>query len=155
MATPTVKTSKEEVPGDGRIRDGCFSRERIIHPRNIDALGHVNNLVWVRFVVELATAHSAHLGWDETAYRRHGAWWVIHRQEITYHAPAFVADPVVEETWISLMKGGRCVRESRLRRGDALLLSARTTWVWTEATSGRPRRIPAAMLESFPVLDPE
>lgn len=150
-----MTTSKGEVLGDGRIRDGRFFRERIIHPRNIDALGHVNNLVWVRFVVELATAHSTHLGWDETTYRRHGAWWVIHRQEITYHAPAFEADSVVEETWISQMKGARCVRESRLSRGDTALLSASTTWVWTEAASGRPRRIPAAMLETFPVLGRE
>ncbi len=150
-----MTTASEEPLSPGRVEDGRFSRERTIVARNIDGLGHVNNLVWVRFVVQLATAHSAHLGFDEDAYRELGAWWVIHHQDLTYHAPAFEGETIVEETWISAMRGARCVRESRLRRGDNALLSARTTWVWTEASSGRPRRIPKALLEAFPLRDAE
>ena len=111
--------------------DGRFRRRRRIGTDDVDELGHVNNLVWVRFVVDLATAHSESVGLDVEAYRALGAWFIVHRQELDYHAPAFPGEEIVEETWISSMRGARSIRESRFTRvtDDALLLSARTI-VW-------------------------
>ena len=63
---------------------------------HVDELGHVNNLVWVRLVLDLATAHSNSVGLDTRAYRELGAWWIVHRQEIDYHAPAFPGEELVE-----------------------------------------------------------
>ncbi len=126
-----------------------FERQRTIEDRDIDALGHVNNVVWIRFVVQLASAHAASVGWDESALRRAGAWWVVHRQDVTYHRPAFAGERILERTEIAEMRGARCVRESSFSRGEELLLAARTTWVWTDATTGRPRRVPAAVVAAF------
>jgi acyl-CoA thioesterase FadM len=36
-----------------------FSRHRSIEESDLDALDHVNNVVWLRFMVELADAHSS------------------------------------------------------------------------------------------------
>ena len=96
--------------------DGRFRRTLRIRAEHVDELGHVNNLVWVRLILELGTAHSNAVGLDTRAYRELGAWWIVHRQEIDYHAPAFPGEEVVEETWISSMRGARCVRESRFTR---------------------------------------
>jgi acyl-CoA thioester hydrolase len=120
----------------------------------VDELGHVNNLVWVRLVLDLATAHSDSVGLDARAYREMGAWWIVHRHEIDYHAPAFPGEEILEETWISSMRGARSIRESRFTRvtDNALLLSARTTWAYVDGESHRPRRIDRRVLEALPVV---
>lgn len=131
------------------MADGRFRRSLRIGPEHVDQLGHVNNLVWVRLVVDLATAHSDAVGLDEASYRALGAWWIVHRQEIDYLAPAFPGEEVVGETWVSSLRGARSVRETRFTRAgdDALLLSARTTWAYVDAESHRPRRVDARVKE--------
>ena len=44
---------------------------------DIDELGHVSNLVYVRWVLEVATAHSRARGWDYPDYRTLGAVFVV------------------------------------------------------------------------------
>ncbi len=129
-----------------------FSRTRTVQAEDCDELGHVNNVTWVRFVVELAVAHSVSLGFDAARYRELGSGWIVHRQEIEYRGPAFPGESLAEETWVAEMRGARCLRRSRIHRpGDgALLLVAATTWVWADAGSGRPRRIPADVHAAFP-----
>ena len=42
--------------------DGVFRRRRVVNDEDVDFLGHVNNTVWVSFIVRLAEAHSSSLG---------------------------------------------------------------------------------------------
>ena len=79
------------VAGSAELVSGRFRRDRRIHDRDTDMLGHVNNVVWVRFVVELGYAHSEAVGWGQHGYRELGAWWVVYRQQVEYHAA--VASP--------------------------------------------------------------
>jgi acyl-CoA thioester hydrolase len=113
----------------------------------------VNNVAWVALVVDLATAHSDSVGLDARAYRELGAWWIVRRQEIDYHAPAFLGDEILQETWLSSMRGARSVRETRFTRESdgVLLLSATTTWAYVGAESQRPRRIHQRVLDALPV----
>ena len=128
-----------------------FCRTRVVVAEDCDELGHVNNVTWVRFVVELAVAHSNAIGFDAARYRELGAVWIVHRHEIDYRAPALPAELLEEETWVAEMRGARCVRSSRIRRpaDGALLLEAATTWVWADVRSGRPRRIPDLVHAAF------
>lgn len=131
--------------------EAVFTRVRRIGPQDCDELGHVNNAVWVRFVADLAQAHSEALGLDLAAYRRIGGLWIVRRHEIDYHRPAQPGDDVVEETWVADMQGARSTRRARFSRaGDgALLLTSATRWAFVDAASGRPRRIPAELLQRF------
>ncbi len=131
-----------------------FERERTIAPEHVDGHGHVNNLVWVEFILELATTHSAAFGFDAARTAQLGGLWVVRRQEIDYHQPAFPGDVIREQTWISTLHGARSVRHSRfLRATDAVpLLSAVTHWAYVHAKTQRPRRIDRAILEAFTLL---
>ena len=82
-----------------------FRRTRVVTDEDLDALGHVNNVVWVRFIVELANAHSSAVGLDWRAYRKLGGMWIVRRHEIDYARSALPGEEIVEETWISRMKG--------------------------------------------------
>jgi acyl-CoA thioester hydrolase len=108
-----------------------FRARRTVIERDIDALDHVNNVVWLRFVMELAGAH--------------------------YHSPAELGDEILEETWVSRMRGASSVRHARLSslRDGALHLAAVTRWAFVDPGNGRPRRLPPEVLERFvPISEP-
>jgi acyl-CoA thioester hydrolase len=134
--------------------DPVFRRSRTVVTEDIDALGHVNNTVWVRFIVELADAHSRAQGFDWKRVRSLGGLWIVRRHEIDYDLPALPGEDLVEETWVESMRGARSVRRARFTRArDAtVLVRSRTDWAFVDWETHRPRRIPKAILEGFAVL---
>ncbi len=139
----------------GALSEGRFRRTRVVDAADCDELGHVNNVAWVRFVVELATAHADAVGWGGRALAARGASWIVARQEIDYRASALPGERLREETWVAAMRGARSLRETRiLRESDAaLLLRARTTWAFVDAATQRPRRMPPELVAAFPPIE--
>src|SRR5262249_15288637 len=117
---------------------------------DIDDLGHVGNLVYVRWVLDAAAAHSAALGWDLPAYRRAGGVFVVRRQEVDYLRPAFLGDRVRVETWVEALSRVTSLRRTRILRGADELARASTTWAFV-SLEGRPIRIPDPIAASFRV----
>ena len=128
-----------------------FAQRLVAQPSEIDELGHVSNVVVVRWVQDVAVAHSSAVGWDYEAYRRHGAVFVVRRHEVDYLRPAFAGDEVLLETWIESWRAASSVRCTRIvRAADGVeLATARTQWVLVSTASGRPRRIPPAIASAF------
>ena len=120
-------------------------------------LGHVNNLVWLRFVLKLAEGHSAAVGFDAAATAAAGGVWVVQRHEIHYRRDARPGDAIEECTWVSEMRGARSVRHARFQSGEGTLLVESTTdWAFVDPARGRPRRVPKEILAAFtPVSSPE
>lgn len=111
---------------------------------DIDSLGHVSNIAYVRWIQDVAVAHSTALGFDVDAYKRMGAVFVIRRHEIDYVRPVLRSDVVKARTWIDSVMAAKCVRMTELRRGDGeIVAQARTTWGFVDVARGRPTRIPA------------
>lgn len=142
--------SRSGLPS-GPVSAPVFRRERVIVADDIDALGHVNNAVWVGFVTELAAAHARSLGWGFRRLREQGRIWIVQRHEIDYLASGFEGDVLSEETWVEQMRGARSIRRSRLRRvsDGALLVEACSHWAFVDADGHRPRRIPAGIIAAF------
>ena len=57
---------------------------------DIDGLGHVSNLVYLRWVLDAATAHSISKGWGQAEYLAAGTVWVVRRHELDYLAQVTV-----------------------------------------------------------------
>src|SRR3954469_23058415 len=68
-----------------------------VHPSDIDAQNHVNNMVYLRWVQEIAIAH-----WRAQAppEARDTVGWVVRRHEIDYKAAATLGDEVILRTWV-------------------------------------------------------
>jgi acyl-CoA thioester hydrolase len=127
-----------------------FRRTRRILPEDCDELGHVNNVAWVRFIVDLAVAHSTAVGLDAQATRARGGIWVVRRHEVTYHRSAEPGEEIHEETWVASMRGARSHRHARFRdAAGTLLVESITEWAFVDPTSQRPRRIPATIADHF------
>jgi acyl-CoA thioester hydrolase len=118
-------------------------------PADIDELGHVSNLVYVRWILDVATAHSRALGWDHARYRALGAVFVVRRHEVDYAAQVRQGEALVGETWVDAWRPASCIRRTELRRGEQVVARGATTWAFISLASGRPQRIPDELRALF------
>ena len=109
---------------------------------DIDELGHVSNLVYVRWVLEVAMAHSRSIGWDFDDYKRLGSVFVVRRHEIDYLASVREGEQLVAETWVDSYKQVSVVRRTEIKRGDQVVARGASTWAFLAIATGRPQRIP-------------
>jgi acyl-CoA thioester hydrolase len=123
----------------------------VVSADDIDMLGHASNVAFVRWIQDVAVAHSAALGFDLEAYRRMGAVFVVVRHEVDYVRPALRGDVVEARTWISNVMAAKCHRATELTRAadGQLLAKAQTTWGFVELATGRPRRIDEELRVAF------
>ena len=125
-----------------------------VTPESIDLNGHVNNQEYVRWMQEIATAHSHEQGWSVARYLDTKTTWVIRSHYIEYVRPAFAGDELMVATWVAGMDtqtSPRRYRFVRVRDGKTVV-EAETLWVYCDATTGRPIDITPEVYESFPVV---
>jgi acyl-CoA thioester hydrolase len=119
-------------------------------PQDIDELGHVSNLVYLRWVQDVAVAASAHRGFDFAAYQRMGMFFVVRKHELEYLAQVREGEAVDATTWIASWRGPSAERRTLLTRADGKAVArAVTHWVLIGAEDGRPKRIPEALSRAF------
>lgn len=116
---------------------------------DIDEMGHVNNVIYLRWVQEAAQSHWTARATEE--YRER-LLWVVLRHEIDYKQPAQLGDEVLARTWVGSATRVRFERFTELRRAadGALLAQARTVWCPIDAGTRKPTAIGPAFLEMFP-----
>ena len=113
-----------------------------IQSSDIDELGHVNNVVYLAWVQDVAIAHWNFL---TTPEQRDRHVWVALRHEIDYLAEAVPGDAVFARTWTGLARGLRYPRHTEIIRtvDGKVLARAVTQWCPLDRASGRPSRLPA------------
>ena len=125
----------------------CYSIE--VAPSEIDQFNHVNNEVYLRWLMEASSAHSKAAGFGMDYFVKTQKGFVVRRHEIDYLMPAFLGDQLKILTWIEPSKGARSNRYYELWRGDKKLVEAKTLWVYIDLTTGRPIEIDTAMIEEY------
>ena len=119
-----------------------------VQPADIDGLGHVNNVVYLRWMLEAASAHWERVA-DEEARRK--AVWVVIRHEIDYKAPAFAGEQLVVRTRVGEGTAATWDRHTEIYRVNdgKLLVQCRSVYVPLDPVSGRPRRLDASLRAPF------
>ena len=125
-----------------------------VKPTDIDELGHANNIVFVRWIQDVAMAHSVAVGLDVEAYRTIGAVFFVRRHEIDYLRPVLRGDDLLLRTWIDSIFAAKCLRGTEIVRREAdgsetMVARSMTTWGCVEIATGRPTRIPMRIHEAF------
>ena len=125
-----------------------FSREFTPAASDIDANGHVNNVVYVRWIQDMATSHwNARQPTEEQA-----KWaWIVLRHEIDYRRALMPGETATGRTWVAeTAEGPRFDRFVRIDGPDgAMCAQARTEWCMIDAASGRPKRVTPDIVERF------
>ena len=127
-----------------------FELSLAVADADIDELGHVNNVVYLRWVQEVAVAHWRH---SASAADQEKLIWVVVRHEIDYVQPALPGDDVVARTWVGGATRIRFERNTELLRARdrAVLARARTLWCPLDVRTGKPAAVSAEVRARFSV----
>jgi acyl-CoA thioester hydrolase len=130
-----------------------FKHHIVVNPEHIDFLKHVNNEVYLTWLLESAAGHSNYLGFSIERYLSSGSCFVVRRHEIDYLAPAFLGDKLVVETWVKEMHAKKSTRAYRIKReqDNKIIVNAETRWVYVDLKTGRPKEIPIEVLDAFQI----
>ena len=123
----------------------AFHHDFAVPTAAIDALGHANNVEYLRWVQDVAGAH-----WRAICppALQEKIIWVVREHRIRYLHSAFAGEQLRATTWVGTTHGATSVRYTRLTRAaDAVVLcEAETTWVLLDPSSGRPVRVTDEMV---------
>jgi len=125
-----------------------FAEAFVAQDADIDANGHVNNVVYLDWAQRMAIAHWRSRAPAEEQQR----WaWIVLRHEVDYRRPLVQGETAQARTWVDdAPDGPRFDRYVRIDGPDgAMCAQARTTWVLVDMETRRPRRVPAWMVEMF------
>ena len=120
----------------------------------IDANQHVNNLAYLRWMQDIATAHSAAQGWPFERYVAIDSGWFVRSHFIEYLHPALSGDTLLAYTWVhAISKYSSSRRYCFVRQADKKIMAkAETRWVFVHFTTGKLTRIPQEVAEAFPTV---
>ena len=138
------------------MASGIFRDEFTVPSSAIDGNGHVNNVVFVQWMQDVATRHFDSMGCGEAMRSAH-ATWVVRSHTIEYLAPAFAGDRLRVSTWVANFSRVRSLRRYQFARASdgKLLVRGETDWVLVNAATGRPCSIPETIQRAFVLVDKE
>lgn len=104
-----------------------------------------------KLLQEAAIKHADVYGLGAKAMVAHGESWVLNRVAV-----AIMRYPVYEEqlkvaTWSAGIRGFRGYRELRVYRGDELVITASTLWLYINLATKTLARVPEPLAVRFPV----
>lgn len=120
-----------------------------VEPGDIDVMGHVNNVTYLRWVQDVAEAHWTARAPSEFQER---LLWIVLRHEIDYKQSARLGDEIQACTWVGEATRVRFERFTEIRRAadGVVLAKARTVWCPLDAATRRPAGVGAELREMFP-----
>lgn len=126
-----------------------YSKTIIIPSSAIDENGHVNNVVYVQWMQDLAVEHYASIGGIEA--QGLDATWVVRKHSVEYFLPAFAGEEIEARTWVEDLRKVRSLRMYEfVRKSDGkILVKGETDWVFMDVKIGRVKAIPAEVEKIF------
>ncbi|MGD1092591.1 MAG: thioesterase family protein [Bryobacteraceae bacterium] len=153
---PCRSRPRQRLPYDNTERMseavGTFEFPILVEYADIDEIGHVNNVTYVRWVQDAAVAHwKAAAPADELAR----LLWIVLRHEIDYKQAAYWGDDIVAKTWVGAASQFRFERHTEIiRLSDRCVLArARTIWCPIDTTTRRPTLVTPEVRTRFSVAE--
>ena len=128
------------------MRTKIFQKNLTVKAEHLDALSHVNNVVFLQWVQDVAEEHWLSKSDDDfnTKY-----YWVVLNHYIEYKGQAYLNDVVEVSTFVERNEGLRSTRVVQFSRDGKLLVEAKTDWCLVNRASNRPVRIPKEVDDMF------
>jgi len=127
-----------------------FEQPITILPQDIDLFDHVNNVVYLRWVQEVSTAH-----WfaAATEAQKEAIGWVVVRHEIDYISAVRLGDEIIGRTWVGVAQKNLFERHVEIVRvrDNKVLARARSMWCPIDMKSRRPTRVGEEIYKYFSV----
>src|SRR5262245_59534869 len=126
-----------------------FTQHFPVDAADIDELGHVNNIVYLRYAQDIAIAH-----WRAraTAEMLSNYVWVVMRHEIDYRSQLTLGDDVEVRTWVDdAARGPAWARYVAIHKAGADKPAAeiKSNWCLLDAATRRIKRVPPDLVARF------
>ncbi len=126
-----------------------FKDRRKVEWQDLDPAQHVNNAMYLSYLVEAAWRFGevVNWSWERMSSSGFGVW--ARKHQIEYLLPAVYGDELEITTWLSGAKRSTINRHYTIRRinDGELLARANSLYVYVDLSSGSPQRIPPDFLE--------
>tara|TARA_R110001632_G_scaffold97176_1_gene203628 strand:+ start:988 stop:1377 length:390 start_codon:yes stop_codon:yes gene_type:complete len=115
-----------------------FEKSYTVVASHIDELNHVNNVVYLEWIQDIA-----HLHWNvlKKGHETFTYVWVVIRHEIDYLRQALLDDVLEAKTWVGKTEGIKSIRHVEFYKNGKLVVKAATTYCLLDAKSFKPMRI--------------
>jgi len=128
-----------------------FTQRFAVDGSDIDELGHVNNIVYLRYAQDIAVAH-----WRARATPEMLAdyVWVVMRHEVDYRSQLTLGDDVEVRTWVDdAARGPAWARFVAIHKAGADKPAAeiKSNWCLLDAATRRIKRVPPELVARFVV----
>jgi len=125
-----------------------FEYQISVEQSAIDEMNHVNNVVYLQWIQEIAKKH-----WEAKTDQniRNNFVWVVMKHEINYLSAAIEGDTITIRTWIAQHHGAKSERHTSIihTATQKQIVSASTTWCLLNKKTLKPHRIPKEISELF------
>jgi len=130
------------------LKNNHYKKTIIVLPKHLDDINHVNNVVYVQWMQDIAGEH-----WNSVASDKlkQDLLWMIKRHEIDYFNQAFLGDELVMETWTGDFTNVTWKRHYEIIRpaDNKKIISASSVWIPFDRKTQRPRRVDEEMVMMF------
>ena len=125
-----------------------LEKEITVSKNDLDDLNHVNNIIYIRWIQEIAKFH-----WESLVSNdiRNNYYWVLLEHQIKYLHPAFLGDKIKIKTYIEKTGGIKSNRIVEIYNTDTniLIVKSKTIWCLINAKSNKPSRITDEIRQAF------
>jgi acyl-CoA thioester hydrolase len=128
--------------------NASYSHTIVVTDADIDELNHVNNVVYLQYAQDIATAHWKSVASDEM---QANVVWMARRHEIDYLKQAVLGDVLQVKTWVGDFTAATWERHYEIYRvsDNQLMVKAKSIWVPLDRHTHRIKRIDGEILECF------
>lgn len=123
-----------------------FSESRTVVKQNLDELNHVNNVVYLEFLQDVAIHH-----WHTAAPAQtiESLRWIVRKHEIEYLKPARLNDVLEVKTWVESFSGVTSHRFYEISIDGVIIVKANTIWIAIDPVSQKPKRLSNDIMSYF------
>ncbi len=128
-----------------------------VQPEYIDSLGHVNNVVYVAWMQQVAEAHIEALGLGLKQYQELKHAMVAVEHQVQYRKAAFEGEELILRTWLYDINALYSYRQYAFYRpqDQTLLFTGQTKWACIEIATGRPKRMSPTFTQAYQPISAE
>ncbi|MBT8230755.1 MAG: acyl-CoA thioesterase [Bacteroidia bacterium] len=128
------------------MKSEVYEKTIQVKAEHLDALQHVNNVVFLQWVQDIAGEHW--LSKSNDAFNQK-FYWVVLDHHIEYKGQAFLSDSIIVKTYVERNEGVRSLRVVEFFNNDKCIVKAKTNWCLIDKARQRPTRVPKEVDEMF------
>ncbi|ULC58233.1 acyl-CoA thioesterase [Flaviramulus sp. BrNp1-15] len=127
-------------------KGASYQHKLTVFKEHIDVLNHVNNVVYVQWVNDIAEKHWSILT-NEAINKKY--FWVLLKHEIDYLGQAILGDELTIKTQVGETSGVKSIRYVEIYKDKKLIIKSQTTWCLIDVNTLKPTRIQKDILDTL------